>query len=80
MIDEFNMDVNRHGCLPDPWMLPYPTKIVESYEQMRSPLGFHQAVLLNKLDIASLLLDRGADPNLVSPYVRGGVVLVVIIE
>jgi ankyrin repeat protein len=67
MIEEFDMDVNRCGELPPPWVVPYPTKIVENFELLRSPLGFHQALLLNKFDIATLLIEKGADIDLKTP-------------
>jgi hypothetical protein len=64
ILEEFKINVNRFGCLTPPWVLPYPTKVVESFEQLRAPLALHQALLLNKFDIAGYLIAVGADPNL----------------
>jgi len=68
LIQTLNIDVNKCNGFPDPWTLPYPTKFIESFELLRSPLAFHQALLLNKFDMADMLLKYGADIYGKTPY------------
>jgi len=68
LITALEIDVNRCGTLPSPWRLPYPTKYIEGFDLLRAALPFHQAVITNKFDIATLLLSFGANARQKTPY------------